>query len=124
MLRSKSLKIACAFLLALSLSACGSVVLHDQEVCGDMGDIGAICFHTLSDQERDIPKPDWDSERFGQLCMKPEAYAEFKAAILKLCRVSRRCTYQDLEALRRFGVNLTEFEIKTGLLPGLPSEYP
>lgn len=79
-----NLRNVCKISFLLILSAC-SVKIPDIEVCGDMGDMGAACFHTISEKPRDIAKPDWDKERFGYLCMSSDSYAEIKKTILKLC---------------------------------------
>jgi hypothetical protein len=59
-----------------------------------MGSEGASCFHHLSDQERDLSKTQWDRLRFGQVCTSSRTFAEWKAAIEKLCSQSGRCTYE------------------------------
>jgi hypothetical protein len=76
------------FLFALTVS-CVGVDIKDAEVCADAGSEGAMCFHTLSDEARDISKIQWDEERFGMICTKAENFAEWKALILKLCRDSK-----------------------------------
>lgn len=67
-----------------------------------MGPYGASCFHTLSDESRDIDKTTWDAERVGQVCTDSSSFANWKAAILKLCKANRSCTYQQKQALRAF----------------------
>jgi hypothetical protein len=87
---------------ASSLASCSTVVIKDAEFCADAGELGAFCFNTLSEKERDIPKADWDTERFGMICTKAEHFAEWKAAILKLCRKNPICTYDMAREVKRF----------------------
>lgn len=77
----------------LILSSCGTVVVKNQEWCGDFGEAGAECFHTQSDDKRTVPKVQWDEERFGMLCAKPSVFADVKATILKLCKAYKKCIY-------------------------------
>lgn len=71
-----------------------------------MGALGAQCFHTLSDDERYIPFEQWEDERFGMVCGKADAFADMKSAILKLCKISGRCTYDEVQAVKKFGMKL------------------
>jgi hypothetical protein len=82
------------------------VQISDSEWCGDAGSLGASCFHTLSDQERDIEKDQWDQERFGMVCTSAETLAEWKAAILKLCKDTKRCDYETKKKIVEFGKKL------------------
>lgn len=101
-------------LSAFLLASCGSIRLSDHEWCGQLPDGSASCFHTFSEEERDIPREEWDALRLseGMICGRPDAYAEFKAALLKLCRISRRCSYADREAIRRFGEHVASIKAK------------
>jgi hypothetical protein len=65
-----------------------------------MGSLGASCFNTLSDQSRDIEKAEWDAERLDMVCTKAEYFANWKAAILKLCKKTKICSYEVMRALR------------------------
>lgn len=85
-------------LLILVLSSCAKIVVKDQEWCADKGPLGAHCFTTLSKNERDIKKADWDKlaigqdHRFGKVCSDVENFTELRATILKLCKITKRCT--------------------------------
>lgn len=59
-----------------------------------MGIFGAACFRTLSDKEREIPKAQWDLDRMGMICTSSGTFAEWKKSILKLCEVSKLCTFE------------------------------
>lgn len=64
------------------------------EVCADAGSGGAFCAHTQKPDERDVPKAQWDIERFGMLCITQQAYGDSKAAVEKLCSKPGACTYE------------------------------
>lgn len=69
-------------------------MVPDQEWCGDMGPQGASCFHTLTNESRMLNKVEWDDLRFGNLCTRPETFAELKAVVEKLCHKTGNCIYQ------------------------------
>lgn len=91
--------ISCAF---LALASCGHVEIRDSEWCADLGALGASCVHMLTDEKRRIEKDDWDAERLGQMCTKSESFSGWKAAIMKLCKQTRMCTYEDKRMLNAF----------------------
>lgn len=93
MQKSKNLRILFAILSALSLSGCGSVTIKNAEWCADMGELGASCFHTVSDDARELSKEEWDALRFGQVCTGPDNFANWKAAILKFCSRTKICSF-------------------------------
>lgn len=85
----------CSGLIALfTVVGCLSVTIPDSEWCGDLGQDGAACFHTLSVAERDIAKPSWDVEREGMICTQSATFASWKGIIEKLCHESSDCDYQ------------------------------
>ena len=88
------------------LNSCAKVEIHDGEFCGDMGDDGAICYHTLTPETREIMKADWDVERFGQICTSASTFADWKETIEKLCSSTKRCTYEQQQAVFQFFKNL------------------
>lgn len=94
------------------LNGCSAIDIKDAEWCGDVGNSGAACYHTLSDEEREISKAQWDQERFGMLCTKPENFANWKEAILKLCKESNRCSFEDQALIEKNSENLEEFKQK------------
>jgi hypothetical protein len=94
------------------LSSCAKVQIKDSEWCGDLGQDGASCFNTLSDKQRDIAKAEWDKERFGMICTKAQTFADWQASILKLCKASKRCTYEGKKVIFNFMQNVNEIEAK------------
>lgn len=68
-----------------------------------MGDLGATCFTTLSNKERDIEKAQWDKDRFGQVCTPSESFAKIKATILKFCELNKkRCEFEAVQQAENF----------------------
>lgn len=104
---TKGLLILSAF--GLSGATCNRVAIYDHELCGDKGELGARCFNLLSDGNRTIDFDTWAEERFGQICMKPDAFANFKGALLKLCNSSGRCTWQEKQDIKNLGKKLQAF---------------
>lgn len=98
--------------MVLALSSCATVKIKNAEFCGDLGEDGAACYETLTTNHRDIPKDKWDAERFGQICTKAPVFADWKAAIEKLCSVSKRCTYEQKKQIQRFFLNLQKVKIR------------
>lgn len=102
----KSLTGVLPILFVFNLQSCGllriaKVQVNNQEWCADKGPLGATCVNTLHAGKRDIPKDVWDKieigpdHRFGKLCTSGDTFADVKKIILKLCKVTRRCTYND-----------------------------
>jgi len=78
------------------------VTIKDHTYFADMGDLGALEFHTFSPEEKDISKPEWDKKRFGMVCSSTDVFSENKANILKLCYDNPRCTVEQAQALENF----------------------
>ncbi len=97
----KSLTAALMTLLILTCSGatCQRVYLADNELCGDKGELGARCRTWFSGKVRVLTFDEWAQERFGQICMNEDAWANVKAAILKLCG-NGRCTKQDVRDIK------------------------
>lgn len=101
-MRKQNLRTLYVVLFNLVISGCGSVLIRDAEWCGDMGTMGAACFHTLTDETRDIEKAAWDAERFGMVCTNSDNFAAVKAVIEKLCYQTKSCTYAEKEQIKKF----------------------
>jgi hypothetical protein len=86
-------------LTAIALSGCGHVTIYDKEVCGDLGEYGAHCAHTLVDKKRDISKANWDQMRVGYLCMDSMAYNDTETSIDQFCATSKLCDYKTREQI-------------------------
>ena len=121
----KSTIVGFAILSVSLLTSCKSVEIKDQEWCGDLGPLGARCFHTISNKKRTLTKEQWDAERYKNLdkvTTTAKAMAENKKALLKLCRLSRRCWYsKQREQIEEFGKNLDSLKPEIVLRPqGVP----
>jgi hypothetical protein len=67
-----------------------------------MHPVGASCFHTLSDKQRDLTIDQWDAERFGMVCTRAENFSNWKAAILKLCKATKSCSFEEVQQIQAF----------------------
>ncbi len=104
----KKLRSDFVILFVFLFVSCAKVPIKDSEWCGDIGEDGAACFNTLSDKSRDISKKDWDKERFGMICTKPQTFSDWEASIIKLCKVSKRCTFESKKIIIKFMRNVEE----------------
>ena len=87
--------------IVVVFSGCGTVTVYDQEVCGDLGQAGAHCAHTLTNQTRDISKANWDIERVGYLCMNSQSFTDQETAVDEFCNNNQSlCDYQTRVALQ------------------------
>ena len=99
-------------LFAFLVSSCSRVQIKDSEWCGDMGKEGAYCFNTLSDGSRPLLYEEWNRERFGMVCTKSENFTDWKKSILKLCRISKSCTYSVKQKVITFHDKIKFYELK------------
>lgn len=99
-------------LISTLLSSCAKIEIPDIEVCSDAGSLGAFCVTSVSNKERDIEKVKWDAERFGMLCMKSDAFADIKAAILKLCHNNKRCVLEVEEKAKEIDDKVKKMSLK------------
>lgn len=83
-----NVSVLCTFVVA----GCATVTVHDSEWCASPGD-GASCFHTLNPASRGLTAGQWATESVGMVCTDPAVFADWKAAIEKLCSVSGLCRY-------------------------------
>lgn len=96
--------------VALLLTRCQNLKIKDGEWCADRGITGATCFHDLDTmkKKRRLTKPEWDSERFGQVCAKPQVFADKKSAIETFCQNNNICSYELKSTVEKFNDNLKE----------------
>lgn len=103
-----------SFLSLLLLSACGTIKLKDGPVCGDMGPLGATCDNVFKDKPKDLDKPTWDKVRFGQLCMGSALFTNWKGALIKFCNDTKRCTFEEEEAVEQVGKKVDKINHRKG----------
>ena len=81
------------------------MTIKDGEWCGDVGEFGAECVHTLSPAKRTLDKVHWDVQRIGWVCTSPESFTDLKTSLQQLCAAQDICDYEDvkktLKALER-----------------------
>lgn len=73
--------------------------MKDVQWCGDLGEVGAHCANTLTNETRDIPKTVWDSERVGWLCTNSDGFNDTEKAIDQLCNETNLCDYETRQAI-------------------------
>lgn len=81
---------------AFLASAC-SLTVPNIEWCRDKGALGAHCAWTNEGTPRDIPKADWDHERFGQFCTKEDGFAKNQLFFEQACELVKNC---DIEKVK------------------------
>lgn len=99
---NKTSRTSLRILSILVLSSCAQVKLKDSEFCAGLPDGSATCVHMLSDATRDIPQPQWDIERVGEICETSAAFADLKGAIEKLCHMTGKCTMDQKKQMAQF----------------------
>jgi hypothetical protein len=78
-----------------SLSCAPKITIYDKRICADVGDDGAHCNHTLVEKPEDIPKAQWDKERFGMLCADSQGFSDTETAIDQICETNLiQCDYK------------------------------
>lgn len=106
------------------LTSCGilrvaRVKIKNQEWCGDKGPLGAYCFNTHNSSTRTIEPEVWNTigvgpdYRFGKLCTDAGNFTDTTAVILKLCKVSKRCTYDAKKKIITFTEQVESFTVET-----------
>jgi hypothetical protein len=94
-----SLMLVCVTLLSFS---CARVKVPVTDWWADKGELGAQGFNTNGDNLGKLDKHQWDDKRFGMVCTEAENFGAWKAVILKLCKVSNRCTFEDKKKIAVF----------------------
>lgn len=77
--------------------------LRDERFCGDKGPYGAKCFWDLSGKEESYTPSEWKALRYGWICSSPETFADRQAALLKFCKDTNRCSYEEVQEIERYG---------------------
>lgn len=96
--------------LALAAMSC-KVEIKDAEWCFDMGPLGAHCFYSNSNNERDLSKEQWDKERFGMACTSSDNLAEIIKVQLKLCNRTKSCRKEIKTILENAEKKMQENEV-------------
>lgn len=81
---------AIAFVI-LAVSGCSKIVIKDIPLYWDAGAHGAVVTHLVSEESFDVPKAQWDEQRFGYACISQPDYGWLKATLEKACSVAKIC---------------------------------
>lgn len=117
-----NLMLAWLLLFTLISSGCARVKIKNQEWCGDKGPLGAKCWNTLNNDEREIKSEVWNKidvgpdYRFGKVCTDIQNFTDTKAVILNLCKATKRCTYDMKNKVITFADKLEGFADDTKVL--------
>lgn len=105
--------------VSCSLLRVAKVSIKNQEWCGDKGPLGAFCFNTHNSSTRTIEPEVWNTiaigpdYRFGKVCTDAGNFTDTTAVILKLCKVSKRCTYDAKKKIITFTEMVENFTVET-----------
>jgi hypothetical protein len=98
-------------LILFFICSCGQVTVYDKIVCGDLGEDGAHCNHTLKQEPADYDKATWDSMRIGWMCVDPTGFNDTETALDQLCTTTNRCTYKQRQAIEEVKARIREIGI-------------
>lgn len=93
--------------LLFSIS-CASVTIRDTPVYVDLGELGATRLHTLSDERVRLEPEEWRQTRFGMFCTTSSDFADNLAILFKLCRLSKKCKFEEKKKLQEFAKRVIE----------------
>lgn len=89
-------------IVSFVLAACSNKIqIPDIALKWDAGQKGAFVTHLVSATEVEIPKAQWDLERFGHACISSDDVSLVLAAIEKLCgELNGMCTYEQRKQIQ------------------------
>lgn len=101
-------------LVLIFLIDCSSVTIKDEIVFGNKGSLGAVQLHTLTSDQQDLTKPQWDKILLTQplICASTSTFGDIKIAIEQLCSVCNCCSYNTQAAITDFFNNVNSVEVK------------
>lgn len=96
--------------LLLLVSGCTQVQIRDETIYALKGPgAGAVSIHTLTPGMVDLSAIEWEqtqvnimNSRKAVMCMSSDSFADWKAAIEKLCSQGNYCTYETNKAVEKF----------------------
>lgn len=88
--------------VSLAVSSCNKIEMKDIPLHWDAGSQGAVVTHLMSDESHDIPKAEWDQQRFGYVCISQPDYGWVKATIEKACAVAKICSAEEKKMVSQF----------------------
>lgn len=111
-MQGKRISLVCVILLFL-VSSCGKVNIKDAEFCGNLGILGAECFHAFSEKHRSMNYSQWKEESFGMICTRSENFANWKAAIMALCKNTGQCNKKVEKKVKKLDRRVQQFRIRS-----------
>lgn len=95
-------------MVPLLLSGCSQVEVKDEIFYGNKGMHGAVAFHTLTPDKREITFEEWMKllKEKPLVCSSVEAFGDYKGVVEKLCSICNCCTYETKAAFDRFFANV------------------
>lgn len=101
-------------MMVLPLLSCKSVTVHDEIFYGNKGMVGAVEFHTMTSDQRDISFEDWMQLLRTQpmICSSVNTYGDVKSSFEKVCSICNCCTDDTKKAAEEFFNNLATAEGK------------
>lgn len=101
-----NLKIIYAILFVLILSSCATQI-PDVFICADIDQSTGYCAKTISNEEKEITGPEWQSFKSDSLKISVDDWAQIKSYILKQCKKNKQCDLPQLESkINQFELNL------------------
>lgn len=73
--------------------------------------MGAICYTLITGTERRIPVDEWKSMQFGRISSDVSAFADLKKAVMKLCNITGRCSYEEKKTIEGFSDWLDDYQL-------------
>ena len=83
--------------LVVILCSCGGYTVPNEEGCLQKTRGTARCKHFFTDGVRELSKAEWDLEKLGTICYKPQSVGNILFFIEKVCNQSQNCV-TDLRA--------------------------
>jgi hypothetical protein len=73
--------------LAVLLSSCTQVTIHDEQFWGIKGPLGATGVHTLTNEIVHVDKATWDKMSVGYIAEEPGVFADIKLSFERMCEM-------------------------------------
>ena len=102
----RMLKLLLMLLLTVIVS-CKTLDVKDAEFCGNLGEDGAHCNHTLVQAPRDLTADEWKIQSIGWLCMDSQDFTNTETALDQACQLLQ-CTYEEKQTLDAMKIRIRE----------------
>jgi hypothetical protein len=90
--------------MALTAPSCSRVSIKDAIFFGNKGMQGAVEFHTLTTDQRNLSFEDWMKliREKPLVCTSPDTFGDMKKAVEQLCSVCNCCDYETTKKINQF----------------------